>query len=263
MDIEKYKPLIAKILVDSTGKKLSADEVASRICQRIADIELLMPSLGNATLLNRPPLTQQFPDLPKAEAQPEEIMSVRDSRAQDMDISRRIDSASKPDEGLIERWTVDQLSDFAKNEMPSLLQVQPEGFDRPFSIAKFIEAAPGGLPFLRIVYQQPEAPIMTEGNAQRVGPTIQISTTDAKLDADELTENVITQAKAMYSKTPRVLVPKAPATQFSPGDLRGALSAEAPGTGEEGLMMPGGITQDGRLVTGDLSRQWQQQRRRQ
>lgn len=255
MDIEKYRPLIAKILVDSTGKKLSADEVASRICQRIADIELLMPSLSNATIITpsaQPPQRQSFEGLaPKAE------------ESDTMDISRRIDAAPKPDEGLVERWTVDQLSDFAKNEMPSLLQVQPEGFDRPFSIQKFIEAAPGGLPFLRIVYQQPEAPIMTEGNTQRVGPTIQISTTDAKLDADELTENVITQAKAMYSKTPRVLVPKAPATQFSPGDLRGALSAEAPGTGEEGLSMPGGITQDGRLVTGDLSRQWQQQRRRQ
>ncbi len=111
--------------------------------------------------------------------------------------------------------------------------------------------APGDLGFARIVYQQPEAP-MTDQSGQRVGPTVQISSTDKSLDPEALTVDVIRQAESMYTKTPRVLVPKLPPTMGRPGDLSNAISAEAPGTGEEGLTMP---------MTADMSSMWKSQRR--
>jgi hypothetical protein len=130
--------------------------------------------------------------------------------------------------------------------------VKPPGFDEPFLIKKNIEVAPGGLGYVRLIYQQPQAPLTTQ-EGQRIGPTVQISTSDKLLDAEVLTADIIKQAENMYTKNPRVLVPRTPPPATRPGDLAGALSAEAPGTGEEGFTLP--------TAPGGMSEMWRAQRR--
>lgn len=218
--ISKYRNLIVKVLQQSSGKKLTAEQVADALITRIEDVEEAISSMGPALLVTPPPahgvaVTSLVPPAPTG--------GYQDAPT---DVFQRIDAP--PSAEMVERYTVDQLANFAKNEMPSLIQVQPPGFDAPFTIKKFIDIAGGNLGFVRIVYQQEGGEMITE-SGQRIGPTLQITTTDKKLDADEMTENVRAQANATYSKTKRVLVPQRPPITGSLGDLRNGLSADAAG----------------------------------
>lgn len=235
MNLANYRGLISKILRDSSGKKLTPEQVADALITRITDAEEVISSMGGVVINGTP--VPPVPLLPQPQASPAPI-----------DLSRRVGAPEQVEAGLVERWTVEQLLDFAKNQMPGMLRVQPEGFDQPFEIQKFVEAAPAGIGFVRIVYQQPQAPITTE-NGQRVGPTLQIATTDAALDADALTDMVVQQAKSMYSKTPRVLTPKRGTAPSGPMGVE----LDTPETENLSSTMP---------VTGQMGALWQAQRRR-
>lgn len=231
MDIATYRPLIAKVLAKSSGKGLTPDQVASAICDRIISFEEDMALMGGTTPLIIAP-----------QPKPAE-------RSVSIDISDRISAKEDVNPQMVERFTKERLLDFARNEMPSSIMVKPPEYDQPFEIAKHIEGAPGDLGFVSITYQVSGGAVI---DGQRIGPTERISTTDPMLDADALTESIIKQANSLYTKQKKVLVSRMPPVGGGPGDLSGALMAEAPGTGEEGLKMP---------MDGTMSRQWSQQRR--
>jgi len=78
-----------------------------------------------------------------------------------IDISERVGAEQ---ETFVERFTKDQLLEFARDQMPSLLQVRPPDFDAPIEIHKFVEAAPGDLGFVSIVYQiEKDRPLKGKG----------------------------------------------------------------------------------------------------
>jgi hypothetical protein len=242
MKPEEFRPVMVRVLSRCSGKKLGLEEVVDQLIGAMQDLEAVMGSSGKAVLIETPP-TKQVQNL-------------------QTDISQRLSSADNTNDGrLVEIWTKEQLAAFARDQMPSLLSVQPQGFNVPFQIQKFVQAAPGDLGFVQIIYQQPEAP-MTDQSGQRIGPAVKISTTDKRLDADELTVDIIKQAESMYTKTPRVLVPKMPPTMNRPGDLSNAIGLESTGfplgkepqgAGEDNMTLP---------LTPELSNQWKSQRQR-
>jgi hypothetical protein len=211
MKLAQFRKLIVKTLQESSGRGRTAEQVADIIIQKI---ELAQEIMGD----------MDIPILPGPDPIPEEKLRIVVPE-QRIDVSQRIRQPEQQQVGLVERYTPEQLIDFAKNEMPSSIKVQPPEFEQAFEIKKCIDSAAGGA-FVRITYQQEGTP--DGGNGQRIGPTVQIGTTDEALDADALTEAVIRQANGMYTKTPKVLVPRMPSIPGNPGDLRGALGAEAP-----------------------------------
>lgn len=238
-DIAAYKPLIAKTLAKCSGRGMTPEQVAAAICERISSFEEDMALMGGKALVIQGP-TQEAGML-------NDLQDGPYIKPRPVDITERIGSESNG--AMIERFSKEQLLDFAKNEMPSTLMVKPPDYEQPFEIHKFIQSAPGDMPFVNVIYQPNGG---QEIDGQKMGPTVRISSTDISLDGDELTESIKKQASALYTKTKRVLTPKMPAVNGNPGDLRGALSAEAPGTGEEGYKMP---------MDGTMSQQFKQQSR--
>jgi len=236
-DIAAYKPLIAKTLAKCSGRGMTPEQVAGAICERISSFEEDMALMGGKALVIQGP-TQEAGMLNDVQDGP---------YPKSIDITERIGAESNG--AMVERYSKEQLLDFAKNEMPSTLLVKPPDYDKAFEIHKFVQAAPGDMAFVNIIYQ-PDGGQEIDG--QKIGPTERIASTDRSLNADELTESIKRQAGALYTKTKRVLTPKMPAINGSPGDLTRALSAEAPGTGEEGYKMP---------MDGVMSQQFKQQSR--
>lgn len=246
MDISTYKPLIAKTLARCSGKGLTPEQVASAICDKISSFEEDMALMGGKAVIIQGP-TQKIEEA----GMYNDLQDGPYIKPQSMDISERIGAPAEVDAFLVEKYTKEQLLDFAKNEMPSTLQVKPPEYDAPFEIHKFVESAPGDLGFVNIIYQPNGGQVIDN---QRIGPTERIATTSKSLDADALTESILKQADSLYTKTKRVLTPKMPSITGSPGDLSRALSADAGGSkdGSDGLTMP---------IDGQLSQQWKSQRR--
>jgi len=221
-NIKQFRTLIANTLKQTSGKGRTAEQVADTIVQKIEMAEDVLRDMGDVEI----PILGQG----RQEPPPAAILADRPEPSGLVDVSQRIGVEGDVEEGLMEKYTQEQLLDFAKNQMPSILFVKPPGFEKQFEINKFVEAAPGGIGFVRISYAEANAPISEGG--QRLGPTVQISSTDKFLDADALTDSVTRQAYSMYTKERRVLTPKMPVLNGSPGDLSKALGAEAPDSAE-------------------------------
>ena len=243
MDISTYRPLISKVLSRCSGKGLTPDQVAAAICERIVSFEEDMALMGGKPLVIQGPTKQPGDD---AYLEGRAIIE----RTPQVDISDRIEGST--DGQMIERWSKEQLLDFAKNQMPSVLLVKPPDYEQAFEINKFVESAPGDLGFVNIIYQPPGGRIIDN---QRIGPTERISTTDKILDADALTDSIRKQANALYTKTKKVLTPRQPV--FDPG----ALVANIPGDKEREAAELAGAPGGTMPMDGALSSQWKAQRR--
>lgn len=201
--IRNYEALIAKTLTQASGKKLSANEVAKMIIDKIEDVESVIGSMGGDAM---PILPSYLDGLPK-------LMRTSEPQrkpAESSNIFRRLgapDTDLDPALNLIEAFSKEDLQNFAKTEMPDFITVQPPDFAEPFRMERKIESAPGDLGFVRIIYQQVGNALATQDGAL-IGPSVQVQTTDQSLDADLLVKEIITQANGLYTKTPRVLTPK-------------------------------------------------------
>lgn len=245
MSIKRFEKVIATVLRQNMGKGKTVEQVASAIVTRVDEVESILAEVG----VDIP--TLGAPEPLKAQDWGSIAEQVAPGR---VDISAKLTPSEKVEEGLVERWTKERLQDFAKNEMSSELEVRPPGFDEVLKLEKKIESAPGDLAYVRIMYN-------VKGNPQQMFPIVQVSSTDVRLDAAALTEEIYAQAMGMFSRVPKVLVPKAPPRIGSLGDLTQGIGVdldtrENPITGGE---LPGGITQDGRVVVGEMGRSWKQQ----
>ncbi len=131
MRIEEFRPVMTRVLTQSVGKKLGIEEVVERMISAMQDVESVVAQMGDVNVLRN----TQSPE-ERARVLQELFLQFNNKAT---DISRRIDAdADNKNEGLVEIWSRDQLADFARNQMPSQLTVQPQGFDQPFVISKFI-----------------------------------------------------------------------------------------------------------------------------
>ncbi len=246
MSIKKFEKVIATVLRQSVGQKRTVEQVAAMIVARVDEVESILADVG----IEIPSFSVPGP------AKQQDWGSVSEQvNPGPVDISSRLTPNQEVTAELVERWTKERLQSFAINEMPSHMPVRPPGFADDLTLEKHVESAPGDLAYVRVTYQ----PI---GNPQQVAPSVQISSTDLRLDAEEHTREIRKQAEAMFSKTPRVLTPKFTPMQGSLGDLTNGIGVDLDTKGTERLdgALPGGIDPNsGRVIVGEFGQAWKNQ----
>ena len=181
MKIRDHLPLIVKTMKDSTGKFKSVEAFAEHLVDRVEQAEELLQMYGGALIVGG--------------TKPDESVttaSVPRKMAPVQDISERI--RAEQTGGLRENFSKEEIRSYLDTSLPSDIDVQPNGFEKPLKLFRFLENAPGDLNFVRVKY----LPQGSEMGAETV-----VSGTEPSLDADKVMQEIISAANSVLSPRPR------------------------------------------------------------